>query len=133
MVAHGDDLDDDYAPDDLVAQSDDDDSGELAHLEGEEDQFEADEDADDENVTASNTTAQPPLPPTSASKSSIHTTAPTQSDDATREKKRKKRAKDNERKAKVRLTYNRPLRSFFFSLKNMLFFFHSLETTANAR
>lgn len=111
MVAHGDDLDDDYVLDDLVAQSDDDDSGELAHLEGEEDQFEAGDD-DEENVSASNTTArpQPTLPKTSSISSSSKvptqsTTAPIQSDDATRDKKRKKRAKDNERKAKVRLSY----------------------------
>lgn len=91
MVARGDDLEDDYAPDDLVALSDDDEidnSMEFAPLEGEEDQFVADDDAD---------------PPVRGIPKNPVQLLPTQSDDAKQEKKRKKRAKDNERKAKVRV------------------------------
>lgn len=86
----GDDLEDDYEPDELVAQSEDGDYVDLAPLEGEEDQFIADDDA--------YTQAAPRLSP----KDETGVTH-AQSDDARREKKRKKRMKDNERKAKVSL------------------------------
>jgi len=91
MVARGgDDLEDDYAPDELVAQSEDgdDDAMEPAPLEGEEDQFIADDDSYtpvDARLTASDRMGITHRP----------------SDEAKREKKRKKRLKDNERKTKV--------------------------------
>lgn len=97
MGARGDDLDDDYAPDELVALSDDDyfdGATEFAPLEDEEDQFVADDSDDDTAYTRPSSTLpilKPgiQLPSTEASESKS-------------QKKRKKRAKDNERKAKVR-------------------------------
>jgi hypothetical protein len=92
MVARGgDDLEDDYEPDELVAQSEEEgfnDAVELAPLEGEEDQFIADDD-----------TYTPATPRPTAKDRTAIASAP--SGEAKREKKRKKRAKDNERKAKV--------------------------------
>lgn len=82
----GDDLEDDYDPDELVAQSEEeylDNTVEFAPLEGEEDQFVADDDA--YTPTAKDKTVTSPLP----------------LEEAKQGNKRKKRAKDNERKAKV--------------------------------
>jgi len=74
----GDDLDDDYAPDELVAVSEDEGPVELVPLDGEEDVF----------VTADDTTDRP------------NPVLPVSSDEAKKAKKRKRKAKDNERKAK---------------------------------
>lgn len=78
----GDDLDDDYSPDALVALSDDEGAVDRQPLEGEEDAFIAGE--EDDHGT-----------PSSAILLS------TNDADALKDKKRKRKAKDNERKAKV--------------------------------
>lgn len=75
----GDDLDDDYAPDELVAVSDDEGPVELVPLDGEEDVF----------VAADDTTDRP------------NPVLPVSNDEAKKAKKRKRKAKDNERKAKA--------------------------------
>lgn len=80
----GDDLDDDYAPDALVALSDDEAIADRLPLD-EEDAFIADDEID--HGTNDVTSAV------------LVSTA-----DALKEKKRKRKAKDNERKAKVPMT-----------------------------
>lgn len=83
----GDDLDDDYAPDGLVAASDDEGPDDFGALEGEETQFVSE---DIPNPVAGRKRPAPEEPSTSA-----------KDEDSKKEKSKKKRQKDNERKAKV--------------------------------
>lgn len=78
-------MDDDYAPDGLVAVSDDESPDDFTPLEGEEDQFVA------EDLSSPQAPRKRPAPDE----------ANVEDEDAKREKKRRKRQKDNERKAKV--------------------------------
>jgi len=100
MTTRGDDLEDDYAPDGLVADSDLDDGESFAPLEGEEDQFIVDDDGAHVNGNDA-TTISPSSKPVKNGNIERSTTAAID-DEAKKDKKRKKRAKDNERKAKVR-------------------------------
>lgn len=115
MATRGDDLEDDYAPDDLVADSDVDDEGygeleTFAPLDGEEDQFVLDDHSNSKLPTAK---------ADSAKRKAIDNADATREkkdymvDEAKRDKKRKKRAKDNERKAKVHCNHSNPLFSLF--------------------
>lgn len=134
----GDDLDDDYAPDELVAHSDDgaldgDAPEEFAPLEGEEDQFVLDNDHDAEDQddveeavlprrvnadvrSESGRKSNAPKTPAASADVGESTGRPlTAEEEAKKEKKRKRRAKDNERKAKVRtlsLSHHLPSPSF---------------------
>lgn len=135
MATRGDDLEDDFIDEGLAAGSDDEEA-EFAPLEGEEDQFVADDDdvlysPETESGTGTgtsgrrSTTATASTSTASASKSATSTST----DEAKRDKKRKKRAKDNERKAKVRhLTFHNTSASIILPRLSM-----SAETTPHSR
>lgn len=105
MATRGDDLDDDFIDEGFVAGSDVDEDGDhvrvFAPLEGEEDQFVAGDDdvlyTPEAGTSAKRKSTAVENADASAAKSGVSSTT----DEAKRDKKRKKRAKDNERKAKV--------------------------------